>query len=80
MSKKTDGIPLAEATHVYIGRLPCKCMVAVVVDEQSKSTAKDVAAFIRSGYTVERVTFEDYRKIHLGCRCVKASEFRKAGK
>lgn len=41
----------------YIGRKPCGCIVAAVVDspERRKDTAQKVAGFIADGLTVERV-------------------------
>jgi hypothetical protein len=65
---------IAKATHVYVGRKPCGCIVAVVVDEPKypKDTGKDVAAFIRRGYTVERITLEELRGRKIGCKCGKA--------
>lgn len=46
---------------VYVGRLPCGCVSAVVSDYGDKSTGEAVAEFIASGRTIERVSFEDYR-------------------
>ena len=43
----------------YIGRLPCGCCMSICVDYMDKSTAKDVADFIASGLTVERVSDTD---------------------
>jgi hypothetical protein len=51
-------------THVYVGRLICGCAVAVVVDEpdRPKDTAKTVHEYMLEGYTIDRMTVEDYRK------------------
>lgn len=49
-------------THVYIGRETCGCVTAVVNDDGDKATGREVAGFIAQGRTIERVTFEDYRK------------------
>ena len=60
-------------THVYTGKAKCGCIVAVVADmpDMPKETAKDVAEFIRGGYTVERVPVEDFRGGPFGCKCAK---------
>lgn len=62
------------ATHLYIGRKACGCVVAVVNDEpdEPKWTAKEVANLIKSGLTVERISFEQWRAtdhtaIKFGC-------------
>jgi len=55
---------MSDETPCYIGRIPaCGCVVAVVVDEpeHAKSTAKDVAGFIRDGLAVERMTVDEAR-------------------
>ena len=45
---------------VYIARRPCGCVTGFAVDDPTfaKETAKDVAKFIESGCSVERVTLE----------------------
>lgn len=59
---KTSTLPQRrKATHVYVGRKACGCCVAVVTDLQDKMTGKEVAEFIASGLTVERISFDDYR-------------------
>ena len=59
---------IAKATHAYVGILPCGCCVAAVVDTGDKFAAKDVAGFIRRGYTVERQPIEWVRQnLH---RCI----------
>lgn len=48
----------------YIGRKPCGCVVAAMVDnpDDAKETAKEVAKWIKLGLTVERVTHEYVRQ------------------
>ena len=60
-------------THAYIGKLPCGCAVACVVDmpDRKKSTAEDVAEFIREGYTVERIEIGQGVKLQ---RCTHSRE------
>lgn len=55
----------------YVGIKACGCIVAVVVDrpEWVKDTAKDVAAFIMRGLTVERMKVSETRTMHMGCKC-----------
>lgn len=55
----------------YIGQKPCGCVVAAAVDipECRKETAKDVAEWIRSGLTVERVPSVKVRTLFKTCRC-----------
>lgn len=42
----------------YIARAPCGCMKLATVDtpDRAKDNAKEVAACITAGYTIERVT------------------------
>ena len=49
----------------YIGRRNCGCVVAVSVDTPfyRRDVAKDLAEFIRRGYTVERVTVEQAKQM-----------------
>jgi hypothetical protein len=59
-------------TPAYIGRRPCGCVVAAVVDDgdDPKDVAKFVAELVRKGITVERSTVEDARKLLTGgCKC-----------
>lgn len=55
------------STHVYVGRKPCGCVVAVVVDAQDKQTGKDVGKFIANGLVVERMTEEAFGAVTVGC-------------
>lgn len=48
-------------THSYIGRMPCGCVMACVIDMANKMTAKAVSDMIQDGMTVERVTMEKFR-------------------
>lgn len=56
----------------YVGRKKCGCCVAaVVIDGELKRTAKEIAAWVRSGLTVEQRSVEWVRKnLH---RCKHAS-------
>ncbi len=50
-------------THVYTGRLPCGCLVFMVVyDPRNREpTAREVANMIRHGAIIECITWEDYQ-------------------
>jgi len=54
---------IPKPNFVYIGRKPCGCCTAVISDLAGfeKDTAKDVAAVIKSGRAIERVSFEQYK-------------------
>lgn len=54
-----------EITHSYIGRAKCGCVLAVVVDDEDdpRWTAGVVAGYIKRGYSVERVTMEEGRRL-----------------
>lgn len=59
-----------EGVMCYIGRKKhCGCIVAASVDtdEHTHDVAEDVAEFIRSGLTVERVSLETFRAYKFGC-------------
>lgn len=53
------------ATHAYVSRRPCGHPIALAVDlpDDPRGTAKHVAAQIRLGFTIERVTVEEARAI-----------------
>lgn len=57
--------------HCYIAKEKCGCITGVVVDNPARldGVAEDVADFIKSGRTIERVSLKDIRKNHLGCNC-----------
>ncbi|MDE2102427.1 MAG: hypothetical protein KGL39_34595 [Patescibacteria group bacterium] len=57
-----------DKTYLYLGRAPCGCIVAATVDYRNKSTADDVAEFIRDGYSVERIEGD---RVKLGHTCGK---------
>jgi hypothetical protein len=69
---------LKNATHAYIGRKACGCVVAVSVDTMDKETGKSVAEFITDGLTIERVQMRtpEYSEIvsNLGCKCEDKKE------
>lgn len=47
----------------YIGRLPCGCVVAMMVDapDRKRHTGKEVGKWIADGLNIERVRCEDAR-------------------
>ena len=53
----------------YIGRKVCGCVVAVIVDsdEHRKDTAREIAAWMRDGLTIERVTVANARELVRFC-------------
>ena len=55
---------IEQATHCYIGRKACGCVVAVQVDTGA-DCAKDICGFIRDGLSIERVPLPFVGK--LGC-------------
>ncbi len=59
------------ATHCYIGKSKCGCVVAACVDlpMEPKWTAEALAEFIADGFTIERVTIDDARLKLNGCVC-----------
>jgi hypothetical protein len=69
-------IDFSTATHAYIARNKCGCVTAVCVDhpDLAKETAKDIAAYVRSGRTVERVAIEESRVMLRRCRCNEQAE------
>jgi hypothetical protein len=48
--------------------------------DHPKETAKDVAAAIRRGLTIERGTVEEIRKLPFGHKCGKVTDVKNAGK
>lgn len=65
---------ISAATHVYVGRAKCGCMMTCVLDVQESPkgvmvTAKYVAQFIKKGLTIERMTLAEFRKIPFGHKC-----------
>ncbi len=66
---------ILDATHVYIARKQCGCVVGAATDCGDKTTADFVRDFIKSGYTIERLTFPEYRTCPaFGCKCNKIPE------
>jgi hypothetical protein len=65
---------MTDATHCYLGRIPgCNHVVSVIVDapDDTASTARELARWVREGRQVERVTVEEARTAKLGCACSK---------
>lgn len=52
--------PHQRPTHVYIGRLPCGCAVALTNDTGDKYTAEAVKDFIKEGLSVNREAWQKY--------------------
>ncbi len=64
-----------DVTHVYVGDKPCGCRVAAVIDRADSHTADSVAGFIKSGYSVQRLSLPDYRTVGLTrCKCNRTPE------
>ncbi len=49
----------------YIGRAPCGCVRLAIVDTPAgrRDTAKELAAAVRDGYTIERTTVAAVRAL-----------------
>ena len=56
--------------YAYIGRKACGCVVAAVADEPKhrKETAVVVFGYLMDGYTIDRVTLEEARKLLKRCK------------
>jgi hypothetical protein len=63
---------VSEATHAYIGRMPCGCAPALEVDtEESKSyLARTIAEWALKGWAVDRVEIATVRAGGVISRCV----------
>lgn len=64
---------MSDATHAYVARRTCGHPIALMVDlpDDPRGTAKFVAAQIRHGHTVERVTIPEAREIGVVyCYCM----------
>ena len=81
---------MSENTHAYAGIAPCGCIRALSVDvvDAARLVAKDVAAMVRQGLTVERLSLDAVRARKLtrpGCEIhapqppTATDEMRKAG-
>ena len=67
-----------DVTHGYAGRDPeCGCIVACTIDTGDKTTADDVADFIRQGLTIDRMFIEEIRAA-FGCVHRRAERKAKA--
>lgn len=55
----------------YVARKSCGCIIAATVDEPDmlKENAKEIARWIRKGYTVDRVTVQHVREHFQGQDC-----------
>lgn len=62
---------MAAEPMAYIGKKTCGCAVAVIVDNVlwKDSVASDVSQMILDGYTVERVTVQESRRLVGPCKC-----------
>jgi hypothetical protein len=67
-------------THGYVGRCKCNGVILLCGADGDRRTAKDVAAVIRRGGSVSRLTIDECRAAapEFGCRCPKAPRKRKA--
>jgi len=54
--------------YCYIGRKSCGCVVAACCDQGDENTASDVADFIKSGYTIERIKTDEARVMLTSCK------------
>lgn len=59
------------ATHGYVATAPCGCVCGVMIDVpgMESTTAKGVAAWIRRGDTVQRVTKDETKKAVAQMKC-----------
>ncbi len=72
--------PPPPPSHCYLGFLPCGCLTAVCSaweDWPQLNDAEAIAQFVRSGWMVKYVTFDEYKSSGLkplGCQCEKIGE------
>jgi hypothetical protein len=61
-----------EATHAYIGRMPCGCAPALEVDAEDHrdQVARSLARWAKNGWTVERVEIATVRAGGVISQCV----------
>jgi hypothetical protein len=73
-------LPAPAAVTLLLGFLPCGCLTAVSSFWEAWPVLNDaeaVAQFVRSGWTVKYVTFDEYKASGLkplGCQCEKTGE------
>lgn len=55
----------------YVGRKVCGCVCAAIVDDPAhkKEVAEDIADWIKSGLTIDRVSVEYVRENFVGWAC-----------
>ena len=65
----SDSALRRDTHYCYVARNPCGCATAAVVDDPmyAEETAADVAGYIRSGRTVERIQSKSFDTGSLGC-------------
>lgn len=67
---------MSDEAMSYVARCPtCNGMVMVTVDkpERKKENAKEIAACVREGFVIERVTNEYVRAEGFFCKCVRGT-------
>jgi hypothetical protein len=62
---------VAKATHDYVARAACGCVVAICVDCKDVGTAQFVAGEIRKGHTVGRLPVAEAVAALRGDRCAE---------
>lgn len=64
-----------QETMAYVGRMPCGCAPAVTVDdrESAQYVARDIAEWVRKGWTVERHKVSAIRAGGVISQCVHAA-------
>jgi hypothetical protein len=62
---------MSDNGYSYVARKSCGCMVAAVVDDAAhkRDVAREMAAWVRDGLTVERVTHDVVRAEFVGRKC-----------
>ncbi len=71
---------MSKHEHAYIGIKKCGCVVAAMADlpDHANDVAREVASFIKSGLTIERVSCEEVRVRLTGCKCEEEATTEKA--
>lgn len=62
---------MASEQMAYVARCACGAVVAAVIDDPNyrRDTAREVAAWIRGGLVVERMTVDEAREQWRPCTC-----------
>jgi len=69
---------MSEHEFAYVGTKPCGCTVAAMVisPKWAKDTAREVAKWIRAGYSVDKVSVKDASIKLKACECEAKAEAR----